>query len=378
MEILAAIWKNYDETPESFREATSRIDGVQFETVLPGGFGAGSFTVPVGGWNAIRWYRDYVGHHVVLYDHLGRRIYEGRIVSTNADGTGVNVVTEGYYAHGNDLTHGIVYPISVPKSISDIVKDTIALATQWSQDTSMIQTTTTDVTPQDFTGDKKLIDAIETVLKTGDDSTIPIPLHFAIWENRRAYLFSEPQLEVLPSWMAYTKDFADGKGMALSRSRQDLFNKIQVLFDDPDIGQTFTDWFQDAVSQALFGTREGTMNIGSSVSGIANLVGELALKAYSKPTQSSSFGVSGRIYTWSGAQDFPYMVRAGSLIGVNDFDPTVSQLVDGSSGADSSVAFISRTHYDASSNTVELELGRKNIALDILLARLGMSSGSIR
>ena len=69
---------------------------------------------------------------------------------------------------------------------------------------------------------------------------------------------------------------------------------------------------------------------------------------------------------------------AGQLIRVADYDPTVAQLVGGQGGEDASVAFINRTRYQAESNSVEIELGTKNVALDILMARLGMSSGSVR
>ena len=37
--------------------------------------------------------------------------------------------------------------------------------------------------------------------------------------------------------------------------------------------------------------------------------------------------------------------------------------------------FISRTSYNADDNTVDLELGRKNIGLDLLMAKLGLNSG---
>ena len=72
------------------------------------------------------------------------------------------------------------------------------------------------------------------------------------------------------------------------------------------------------------------------------------------------------------------MVRAGSLIRVKDYDPTVAQLVTGQGGQDAATAFITRTQYNADRNQLTITLGKKNVALDILLARLGMSGGSIR
>ena len=71
------------------------------------------------------------------------------------------------------------------------------------------------------------------------------------------------------------------------------------------------------------------------------------------------------------------MIRAGQTMRVMDYDASVAQLVGGSSGVDTTVAFISRTSYDADGNSIELELGRKNAALDLLIARLGLSGGSV-
>ena len=100
------------ESPASFVEAASRVEGLNFETVLPGGFGVASFSVTVGGWNAVRWYRDYLGYHCVLFDHLGRRLYEGYIDSTDADAGGVSVSLTGYYAQqiGMDPPKGRLPP----------------------------------------------------------------------------------------------------------------------------------------------------------------------------------------------------------------------------------------------------------------------------
>jgi hypothetical protein len=278
-----------------------------------------------------------------------------------------------------DLTHGIIYPLGVPTSISEVINDTIDLSDQWWKDHSRIKVTVTDITPQDFTGEQKLRDAIEAVTKFGDDGVTPVPIFFAIWEHRQPYLFAQPSIvDDEPDWQVFVKDFGSGSGVTLSRTRRKLYNKIQVLYDDPDIGPTFTDWEEDVVSQGLFGVREGSLNIGPALPGIAETMADLAINSYSKPTQSSKLAISGRVYTQAGAPDLPYMIRAGQLIRVNDYDPTVAQVVSGEGGQDTAVAFINRTRYSAEKNTMELDLGKKNVALDLLMARLGMGSASVR
>ncbi len=379
MKLTISLWDSPNEIPANFVESVERFKGLNFGTILPGGFGTASFNIEVSGWNAIRWYRDYLGHHAVVFDHLGRRIYEGRIENTNATVRGIKVVTSGYYAHAQDLTHGIIYPVTVPTSISEMIEDTIDLSDQWWIDKSMIQTTVTDVTPQDFTGEQKLRDAIEAVLKYGDDGVIPIPLYFAIWENQRAYLFAETDITTeQPDWRVSVKDFGRGKGLALNRSVRGLYNKIQVLYDDPDIGPDFTDWEEDLVSQNLFWLREGSLNIGAALPGIADTIGELAINAYAKPTQSSTLGITGKVRTKAGAPDFPYMIRAGDVIQIVDYDPSVAQLVSGQGGEDAAMAVINSTTYNYDQNTLQIKLGRRNVSMDLLMARLGMTSGSVR
>jgi hypothetical protein len=380
MRLIISLWSSYDESPANFVETVERFSGLSFGTILPGGYGGCSFNVEVSGWNAIRWYRDYLGHHVVIFDHLGRRVYEGRIEVTDASIRGVKVTVSGYYSHAQDETHGIIYPVTVPASISDVIEDTVDLASQWwSGDHSQIKVTVTDITPQDFTGEQKLRDAIEAVLKFGDDGVIPVPLHFAIWNHRRPYLFAEPDIiGDEPDWQVSVKDFAKGRGLALNRSIRGLFNKIQVLYDDPDIGPTFTDWEEDLVSQNLFWLREGSINIGAALTGIATTIGELAINAYSKPKQTSRLGITGKVKTKAGAPDFPYMVRAGDLVRINDYDPSVAQLVSGQGGEDAAIAVINSTRYNYERNQLELQLGSKSVAMDLLMARLGMSSGSVR
>ena len=175
----------------------------------------------------------------------------------------------------------------------------------------------------------------------------------------------------------YVKDFSSSQGLSLSRSRSNVWNRIQATYDDPLIGGTFTDYADDPDSQRLFGLKEGSISVGSAPVEVANLARDLAIKAYANPEQSSKITIQGRVYTQAGAPDYPYMVRAGSMMQVMDYDPSVGQLVGGTSGVDSAVAFISRTTYNGDDNTVDLELGRKNVALDLLLAKIGVNSGSV-
>ena len=380
--LTICIWQTPRELASEFVGSTTRQTGLSFSTQAMGGFGDCSFTIPVSGWNAVRWYRSYLGFHVVIFDPLGRRVYEGRIEDAEAAPEGVNITCLGYYSNAKELTDGMIYLFGDNPTPTQLVRDAIDIAYNtnglWQNDYSMVQILNQSIGAQDFTGGRKLNEAIEEACKYGNDATVPKPMYFALWDNRRAYFYEEPDLSGTPSWRIFMKDFANGKGLSLSRTRSNVWNKIQVIFDDPDIGTTFTDWAENKDSQRLFGVREGNLSIGSSVLAIAEVIRDLAINAYAFPDQSSKISISGRVYSAAGARDYPWLVRAGSLIQVMDYDPSVAQLVGGSSGLDSATMFISRTSYNADSNTIDLELGRRNVVLDLIMARLGYNGSGIQ
>lgn len=381
MEFMITVWTNYDETSGQGDPLAQvrRFSGLRFGTVLNGGFGGAQFRVETTDWNATQWYENYLGFHIVIFDSFGRRVYEGRIESiAYVVDKGIEVSCVGYYAHAQDLTHGVIYPAGVPKTISEIIEETIDLSDQWWDDKSQIETTTVDITPQDFTGEQKLVDAIEECLKYGNDATPPKPMYFTIWEHRQPFLFSEPALSNFPDWQVYLKDLEISQSLSLSRSKENLYNKIQVLYDDPDIGPAFTDWAEDTISQDLFGVREGSLNIGGALPDVADVIRDLAIENYAYPEQSSTLKISGRVRSNAHTIELPYLIRAGELLRINDFDPSIAQRTLGTGGLDSNMAVVHKTLYNVESNTMSVTLGKTNILMDMLLARIGKSSASIR
>lgn len=378
MRFSLTVWNSYNELSSDFLYVTEDINGLSFSTLLPGGFGACSFSLATNYSTTVKWYREYIGKHLVLFDTYGRRVYEGRIASVNMDDTGVSVEVEGYYAHAWDLTHGLIYPVTTPTTSSDVIIDTVNLSTEWQHEDFGITPTLIDITPLDFTGEAKLGDAIDEVLKYGSSDLVPRPLHFAIWDKRIPYLFVEPDDTAQPDWIILRRMLVNTNGLILNRSRKDIYNKIQILYDDPYIGATFTDWYEDTDSQLIYGVREGSMNIGQSLADIADLVGQLAIRSYAYPKQSATVGVRGKISKLLGSEEYLYMVRAGQTVRFNDMDPTVSQLLMGNNGAQYQTQFIYQTTFKADTNELELDLNRRNISLDLMMARLGMSTGSIK
>ncbi len=381
MEFVITVWTTFNESGGQGDplEQVRRFSNLRFGTIINGGYAEAQFVVETSSWKASQWYQNRLGFHIVIFDALGRRVYEGRIESISfVIDKGIQVSCMGYYTHAQDLTHGIIYPIGTPTTISDIIEDTIDLSDQWWKNKSQIEQTTIDITPQDFTGEQKLIDAIEECLKYGNDATIPKPMYFAIWEHRQPYLFSEPELSRFPDWQVYLKDLKSSQALSLSRSKENLYNRIQVLYDDPDIGPAFTAWKENFVSQGLFGIREGSLNIGEATPGVAGVIGDLAIQNYAYPEQSSLLRISGIVRDRQSNIELPYMIRAGELLRINDFDPSVAQSTVSESGLDASMAVVRKTDYNTETNTISVTLGKRNIIMDVLLARIGKSAASIR
>jgi hypothetical protein len=202
MTLTVAIWSAPDEKPEHFVDTTTKQQGLTFSTLAHGGFGDASFTIPVSGWNAVRWYRSYLGFHVVIFDHLGRRVYEGSIEDAEANAEGVNVTCLGYFSHAKELIHGMIYLAGDGITPTQVIRDTVDIAYNtdrlWQNDYSMIQKLTISLGALDFTGGKKLQDAIEEAVKYGNAGIHPKPMYFALWDHRRAYFYEEPDVIATP------------------------------------------------------------------------------------------------------------------------------------------------------------------------------------
>ena len=202
MNLQIALWSTPDEDPKNFIEATSRFSSLSFTTLAQGGFGDASFTIQASGWNAVKWYRAYLNFHVVIFDHLGRRLYEGRIEDTEATTEGINITCLGYYATAQELHSWLYYPDNVTGS--QLVADAIDIVSEktgaWLNDTSMVQELLINLAPLDFMIDKKVQDMLTAACKYGDGGLIPRPMYFGLWENRRPYFIVEPNVASEATW----------------------------------------------------------------------------------------------------------------------------------------------------------------------------------
>ncbi len=380
-QFTAVIYKDTTET--QLVDFSDTLLDLDFGTGLPGGFDSCTFVVPVVGIASVNWFKNYFTYHFVLYDYLGRRSFEGRIEDTELVVHGVSITVMGYYAHASDLTQGLVYPDAVPTSMSQIIEDCISLTTLWTDTTAFVKATTTDITPRDYAWGEKIKTVIEDVLPMGSDGTPVKPMHFAVWDYVTPHLFEEPSLSEPARHRISIFSAGGARGINLRISRAEIYNKIQAYFEDPDGGPGITSaiggygWQEDTFSQRQFGVREGTINVGQELEAVAQLVVDNAILFYPFPRQSARITLSGRVSSPNGVLSDIHTIRAGTIIEMVDFDPYMAQLIDVAPDAYSAKAFITGTRYSASSNTMELFLGTRTYAFEILMGQIGQATGIV-
>lgn len=346
-----------------------------YSTDISGGYAEGNFPINLNPFQTVFLSRKALNKHAVLYSPLGDIVYEGRIENVASHRYGLTMNTLGYYSHANDLTSGLIYPESSPAtSISEVVADHIALSTLWTKNYAFIIDTTEDVTPLDFSGEAKLIDAIEKVLTYGSDDNPPRKLFFQIWRDRIPHLVKEPSLDNYTYYLDLTKAKQSGSDPDAAVSMANVYNKIQVLFDTEGEGQDFTDWFEDAKSQAAYGVREGTINLGQSLIGIANDVGAMAIDRYKNPEQTLSINLPDKLCT-KNYEDAPgYGIRGGDVVLLTG---ETSDLFYEDYQPGRAAAIVTHTTYDIGGRSISLNFGTRSPYFEMSLALLGYSSVSV-
>ncbi len=119
MEFFAAVYIHnnliYDsswdwEHPARYFENLDVSDSLTFTTGFHGGFGTCSFSVYGSrDLTAVRM-RIYLNAHIVIYDALAKRVYEGFVIDVSTSGFNMQVNCLGYYAKANDVLMEDLYP----------------------------------------------------------------------------------------------------------------------------------------------------------------------------------------------------------------------------------------------------------------------------
>jgi len=354
--------------------ASAQYNG-SYATDIMGGYAEGSFPLYLTPLETVALVRKIPGKHVQLFSPLGDIIYEGRIENVASQQKGLVVNSLGYYSHAGDLTSGLIYPATTPTSISEVIIDHIDLSTLWNKVYAFILPTTTDVTPLDFSGEGKIVDAIDKVLTYGSDDTVPKKMYFQILRDRIPHLITEPDLAESTYYLDLTRAKNSGSFADAAINIGTVFNKIQVLFDDSALGgQDFTNWYEDEKSQIAYGVREGTINLGQSVLAIANDVAAMAIDRYKNPEQTLSITVPDLLCTKNYDSLPGYAIRGGDvvLLSGETTDMFYQDYLPGQTSA-----IVTHTSYSIDSRSITINFGTRSPYFDMALALLGYGSTGI-
>lgn len=379
----ASIWTTETELSTELVLSTQRVQGLKFDSRLNGGFGTASFSVAYPRLEASQMYRTLIGNHLVIFDWLGDVVWEGRINDTEVSGNSIKLKAYGYYASSSQTAGPSVFLST--DTARDIIEFMVDLATDWRDDFSYLgEDDLVEVGPLEFERTDKIYDAITEVTKYGYLDTLNTvarrrPLYFAIWEQRKAYLFPEPDpAGEDPKWIFSMEDFKDGEQLKLSLSLSNIKNKIWVAYNDQYLdGVSTLDAVEELNSQGLFGVREGTMSLGNVKLETAEIVRDLLIKYNAFPKMKATTSIIGNPKTPSGMVWPLHKVRAGDMIMINDFDGSIAQLTDGSAGQTAMYAFVSKASYNADAHSLMVTLGSAQETIDLLLNRLGVSPGGL-
>jgi len=386
MKFYAGVWSFFNGQLENSNQFITTLDvssSLKFGTQFHGGYGTASFTVYAAEDRLMSWARLFLNAHVVVFDGLGRRTYEGFINNAVLQDTGLSVSCVGYYAKATDVTFESLYAPGASLTVSQVIQDCVALIPEWRQVTAFLRDATTVITTEEL-GDlsrRKVKDVIETVTKFGYSDADARPVYFGIWNNQVPKLMTE----LATNNVAYVDWFIrarlgsnQGRLDGYGYSTDGVYNKIYATYDDQGQGPSATLPAEDAVSQLRFGVREGFVENGSTPEGLtlANSLRDAALAAYKYPRQTLPLEVFGVAQNGAGQLDYPHRIRAGHTIRVLDVDPMIG--VNGVSGglrAHGFTGLVLGTEFDASTMTCRVDVGTTDTKLEVLLGRAGLSGG---
>lgn len=385
----------YDEYSENESKVFEHVEApreLRFGTGLHGGYKSAHIPLYANRIQSQRRFERLLSAHVVIHDEYYRRVWEGKVEDSELTNVGVNLTAEGYFSHAVEALHGLIYPESTGTYAHDILIDTINLAAQsfgtsrtWSGADALIERTDIDLEPLDFSGEAKLIDAIEEVMKYGYKELDWRPVYFAIYNYRVARFFPEPELpptyEHDIKWFIPRGALSYGGSWSAAQTRSSLWNKVWYMWDNEEqdsVGPTLSaSADEDLVSQKIYGIRETVINTGQVADeSQAQVIQDVIISRSPYPTQSFEGSITGRIRHLAGMQDEPYMIKAGDVIVMEDLNlnAPVSSLVTGAKAA-SAAGFVTGTEYNYARNTLTIDVGTNAKVLETVLARWGMSGG---
>lgn len=376
----ATIWKDQWEDAKYAIGSFVLNDGLRFGTQLHGGYSTASFPLTTSGKVSADMYRLALGGHLVIFDRLGTRVFEGQINRTSASSRGLTATALGYFARAKKVLINDGVWTATNLTIYDVIKDCLeAMDPVWSPFPGLLAGANFVVGKIGKGEEIKVSDAITNVLKFGYKTTDLRGLFFALYEHRIARLIPEPVFDQVPDWHVelFTSASSD---TTMELTIDDVYNKLYVLYDDAADDTTGPTLYptpeEDWLSQNIYGTLEGIINAGQYTQAVARDLLEAALERFAFPRQSFSATITTYVRNAAGNLEPPYRIRAGDTIMVTDADPvTLDAHMFSSRSAGGLLGFVMSTEYDAQNQSLSITVGTGDNRFDYIMSRLGLRGG---
>jgi len=349
---------------EVIADLTGKFRGLKFSTSLHGGFNALEFRPLLGEPTAFLWAERYHLHRLVLWDSQFGLVWEGRIEDVYPLDVGMKVRAVGFWASLFDQVYNARY-WHTTWTARDIIIDVLSNACpDIATDYSGLQDPGLDIHPQTFEDNFRPGQIVQTVVSYGDTEDPPRAWYFAIWEDRKPYLF--PRKEQV-DWCMSLADLASG-GIRFCRSSSNLWNRVAAIYSSEVGAREMTDWVQDDDSIAQYGRRDYILSLAGVTEDVAEKARDVALEIYKQPSQSATARFRGYAWDRNGVRKPLYLIRAGDVLRIKDLVPSEAML--DSELADSlRTFFLVETEYNDDTGELRVSPDFASPLLDILVAR---------
>ena len=328
-------------------DLTEKIQGLRFTTKLNGGFYECGFRLALDLPAAWTWITKRIFYRLLIIDGP-QTLWEGRLEDIALTEGGVTVKCFGFYANLSDIPYTTAY-----NEIADVILKAVLTANcaQINADQSNIDATGgpaitsgagvsyLDIYPKQI---------VEKVLAFSDD-TNNAKWYFAIWEDRKPYLFAR-DISTL-NWRVDLKDFAR---FLLRHRGAELWNSAYAVYDAAGLVRTGTT--TNAASVAKYGLtrRKVIPNLGTVVAGAAQSYRDGWVEDHKDVFPRLENMVLGlTVFNANGVPRPSSWVRAGDVLRVRDLVPVTAD-VDTITRDALRTYFLVKTEYDHDAGTMRI------------------------
>lgn len=356
-----------------------KITDLAFTTSLKGGFGSASFKFPMTRTKASVLSTQILGKSTAIYDQFGDRIFTGVADEVTTTNEGLDVELSGFYFTGKYQKLQLEY--ANDETVLDIMEDVInSNKYYWYFDQGQFETASPVVATADEPRDyfnTDLISVIEDLLKygAGSNATNAAYTYFAVWDKLVEFLrIPRSNPNQYADWYA---NFESIENYTVTRSMDNVYNKIRAVYTTTEGIETFTNWYYDYASVGKFNEREGVINAGDTEQGTGELVAQLALKHVSDPGYQSTFGLTSYVKDRLNRITPLYKIRAGDTIHVADLDMSLFATNSLAGSANGAVFTVNETSFNGDNDTMSIEVGVVSTDLSLYLSLLGVGDSGV-